>query len=201
MTTPNLTPADAQTPRILWGGGECPAHPDAVVVVEWRNGRRSRDVCAVVLDWRHLDDLGDIVAFWVISSPDPDDIARYQPAVEPKRATPRPLRLDEMEHPMQPIGLDDDGVVRFKPNAIVRWLLDTHKCGLSDIVRMPWAPEDYTHLMQLIGYSVSGYGDLPTSPAEVVALADAEAEAVFVAIDIPLPVEDEPVVEGEVSDG
>jgi hypothetical protein len=117
MTTPNLTPADAQTPRILWGGGECPAHPDAVVVVEWRNGRRSRDVCAVVLDWRHLDDLGDIVAFWVISSPDPDDIARYQPAVEPKRATPRPLRLDEMEHPMQPIGLDDDEVYRLTPIA------------------------------------------------------------------------------------
>jgi len=41
---------------------------------------------------------------------------------------------------------------------------------------MPWDNEDYTHLMQLIGYSVDGYGELSTSPPEKVACADVIAE-------------------------
>ncbi len=79
---------------------------------------------------------------------------------------------DALPHPMQPIGLDAYGVACFKKNAIVRFLLDAGPYDLNSLSMMPWSPQDYTHLMQLIGYTVSGYGELSTSPDELVAKAD-----------------------------
>lgn len=67
---------------------------------------------------------------------------------------------------MQPLVLVDD-VVRFKCNRIVRWMLDV--LGTKGITLNTLAltfkttgsdKDDYQQLMQLIGYSVSGYGDL-----------------------------------------
>jgi hypothetical protein len=81
-------------------------------------------------------------------------------------------KCSELKHPNQPIGWDNNGVARFKENAIVRLLLDTSPLGLNKIAVMNWPDGDYTHLMQLIGYSVSGYGDLSSSPPETVAAAD-----------------------------
>lgn len=82
---------------------------------------------------------------------------------------------DSLEHPMQPIGWDGN-VIRFKRNKIVQMLLDTGKFELNGIslmnARGMFGKGDYTQLMQLIGYSVSGYGELSTSPEEVVARAD-----------------------------
>ena len=49
-------------------------------------------------------------------------------------------------HPLQPIALDAHGVARFKKNHIVEF--------------PRFQPEDWEQLAQLIGYSVSGFGDL-----------------------------------------
>lgn len=66
-----------------------------------------------------------------------------------------------MKHPMQPIALDDNGTARFKANKIVRFLLDAGPFDLNMLALMPFDQEDRVQLAQLIGYSVSGYGDLP----------------------------------------
>jgi hypothetical protein len=64
---------------------------------------------------------------------------------------------------MQPIAADQNGVLRFKYNAIVRHLLDVasrHGHDLNRIAAMDFPREDYVQLMQLIGYSLSGFGEL-----------------------------------------
>ncbi len=64
-------------------------------------------------------------------------------------------------HPMQPLLKDKHGVIRFKENQIVRHLLDTHPtCDLYDLESMGFSDDDYQQFAQLIGYSLSGYGDL-----------------------------------------
>lgn len=64
--------------------------------------------------------------------------------------------------PMQPIVLDPHGRPRFRQNALVRYLLDQPGGQtLNDLARLPNIPmEDWAQLAQLIGYSVSGYGEL-----------------------------------------
>jgi hypothetical protein len=82
-------------------------------------------------------------------------------------------------HPVQPIVFDRGGVARFRLNKAVRYLLDftTRTTGLNLQVlhEMPGFPaEDLEQLYQLIGTSVSTYGDvfpdsshLPRADAEV----------------------------------
>lgn len=60
------------------------------------------------------------------------------------------------KHPMQPLDLVD-GVIRFRENKIVRFLAEGR---LNEIAEMDFSPEDRMQLAQLIGYSLSGYGDL-----------------------------------------
>lgn len=63
---------------------------------------------------------------------------------------------------MQPIE-NKEGVMRFKPNEIVRHLLNHGQkcgCGLNQIACMNFSKEDHMQLAQLIGYSVSGYKEL-----------------------------------------
>lgn len=67
-----------------------------------------------------------------------------------------------MKHPMQPL-YDNNGVTRFKPNKIVRFLLDWSQnkgMGLNELAMLPFDDEDREQLAQLIGYSISGYGEL-----------------------------------------
>jgi hypothetical protein len=85
--------------------------------------------------------------------------------------------MREPKHPMQPIVLDDDGIARFKGNAIVRFLLDRGPITLNDLALMNFSDEDREQFAQLIGYSVCGFGELSYASDEVVALADAKAEA------------------------
>ncbi len=94
-----------------------------------------------------------------------------------KKTITRPT-CEQLKHPNQPIGFDDDGMIRFKANAIIRFLVDTSPGGLNTIARafMHSHPEDYTQLMQLIGYSVRGFGELSSSPEEMVDAADTIAE-------------------------
>ncbi len=65
-----------------------------------------------------------------------------------------------MKHPIQPLEKDEDGVVRFKANAIVNYLLDNGGIDMNDLARVDFSQEDREQFAQLIGYSLSGSGDL-----------------------------------------
>ena len=84
------------------------------------------------------------------------------------------------KHPMQPVVLDDHGVARFKANAIVRYLSDLCQlrgvCSMNELAILPFSDEDRTQFAQLIGYSVSGAGDLSYFDPAVLAKADTEVE-------------------------
>ena len=62
--------------------------------------------------------------------------------------------------PRQPTQFDQHGVLRFRANHIVRFLLDNGKHDLNDLARLPFSNDDRAQFAQLIGYSVSGYQDL-----------------------------------------
>jgi hypothetical protein len=69
---------------------------------------------------------------------------------------------EKPRHPMQPMIEDkDDGTLRFKSNAIVRFLLDAGPYDMNKLALMPWSKEDREQFAQLIGYSVDGFQDLP----------------------------------------
>ena len=67
-------------------------------------------------------------------------------------------------HPVQPLKVDPYGVVRFKKNAIVEYLLDgvarRHGIDMNELAVMPFSDEDREQFAQLIGYSLSGFSDL-----------------------------------------
>ncbi|WP_324723819.1 hypothetical protein [Lelliottia sp. JS-SCA-14] len=65
--------------------------------------------------------------------------------------------------PMQPMVIDSVGTLRFKENPLVRKLLDVATgagYGLNAMALEDHSPDDRMQLAQLIGYSLSGYGDL-----------------------------------------
>lgn len=64
-----------------------------------------------------------------------------------------------MRHPIQPL-VTENGVVRFRANAIVRHLLDHGGIDMNALARMTFSDEDRAQFAQLIGYSLSGYGSL-----------------------------------------
>jgi len=91
------------------------------------------------------------------------------------------MNTKDLKHPMQPIGWDETGkVIRFKENKIVSLILETSNLDLNKLcvmnARKMFNEGDYTQLMQLIGYSVSGFGDLSTSPKRLVNKADKIAD-------------------------
>lgn len=65
-----------------------------------------------------------------------------------------------MKHPIQPLAKDEHGTLRFKKNHIVEYLLDNGGIDLNDIARKDFSREDREQFAQLIGYSLSGYGEL-----------------------------------------
>jgi hypothetical protein len=82
-------------------------------------------------------------------------------------------------HPQQPIILDERGTPRFRANQIILYLWKSGLLDLNQIAAMDFSDEDRMQLAQLIGYSVSGYGDLPYAHAGSVADADAKASALL----------------------
>ena len=62
-------------------------------------------------------------------------------------------------HPQQPLEMVQD-VVRFKKNKIVEYLLDNGGMDMNHLAIQDFSDEDRRQFAQLIGYSVSGYGDL-----------------------------------------
>ena len=66
-----------------------------------------------------------------------------------------------MKNPIQPLAKDERGVRRFKDNAIVRHLLDTHPaCDMNKLACMEFSDDDRQQFAQLIGYSLNGYSEL-----------------------------------------
>lgn len=85
-----------------------------------------------------------------------------------------------MRQPMQPVFLDPKGVVRFRPNQIVRYLLDNGGIDLNRIAALPdLSDEDREQFAQLIGYSVSGFGDLSYASRTRVQQADRKAAKIL----------------------
>ena len=71
--------------------------------------------------------------------------------------------MPRKEHPVQPFVRDHQGVVRFKENKMVSFLLDWAQgkgMGLNEMACMNFPREDWQQFAQLIGYSTSGYGEL-----------------------------------------
>jgi hypothetical protein len=62
-------------------------------------------------------------------------------------------KLSEHSHPIQPIDFDE------------HWI---------------FSKEDYTQLMQLIGYSVSGFGELSLVSPETIKVSDLIAEDLYI---------------------
>ncbi len=83
--------------------------------------------------------------------------------------------------PMQPIVHDHQGVVRFQKNLVVdRLLMEASERGfnLNHLTCACYdAPKsDWEQFAQLIGYSVSGFGDLPYARRRTIERADAKAD-------------------------
>jgi hypothetical protein len=65
-----------------------------------------------------------------------------------------------VRHPVQPLITDKYGTLRFKENAIVRYLLDAGPFDMNHLAVIPFSDEDREQFAQLIGYSLSGFEDL-----------------------------------------
>ena len=66
-------------------------------------------------------------------------------------------------HPMQPLVKGSDGIVRFKENKVVRFLLDKgkmHGVDMNTLAIMPFDQDDREQFLQLIGYSLSGFEEM-----------------------------------------
>ena len=66
------------------------------------------------------------------------------------------------KHPVQPLYEDEYGVLRFKPNAIVKFLLDQgpHDMNTLALKEEKFSREDEEQFAQLIGYSLGGWSGL-----------------------------------------
>lgn len=64
-------------------------------------------------------------------------------------------------HPVQPLVRDADGIIRFKPNKIIVFLMNTSKFDLNDLLYMEFSAEDYVQLAQLMGNSLKYLSELP----------------------------------------
>lgn len=82
----------------------------------------------------------------------------------------------KQRHPIQPVIVDECGVHRFKENKIIRCLLETGPLDLNQLAMMDFSREDREQVAQLIGYSVSGFGDLSYASRRVIKKADRRSE-------------------------
>lgn len=78
-----------------------------------------------------------------------------------------------MNHPIQPLIEEPDGRLRFKENAIVRYLLDHGGIDLNKIAALDFSQDDREQFAQLIGYSLDGAASLSYMSDEVLSAAEA----------------------------
>ncbi len=84
-----------------------------------------------------------------------------------------------MPLPMQPIALDGSGRPRFVSNLIVEFLLvwaSERGMSLNELARKDFPREHREQFAQLIGYSVSGFGELHYISIKSIEAADRIAE-------------------------
>lgn len=81
-----------------------------------------------------------------------------------------------MTHPMQPVERDNDGMLRFKRNAIVRVLLDVGPLSMNALASMDFTDDDRAQFAQLIGYSLRGFSELSYVRDEQVEVAKRMAQ-------------------------
>jgi GMP synthase PP-ATPase subunit len=75
------------------------------------------------------------------------------------------------QQPLQPLYKDAQGVVRFRANAIVQFLLENGPHDLNSLAARNFSPEDQEQFAQLIGYSLGGFGDLSYVRTETYTMA------------------------------
>lgn len=80
-----------------------------------------------------------------------------------------------VQHPTQPLVTDPHGVQRFKENRIVSFLADGR---LNELCAMGFSDEDWEQLAQLIGCSLSGFGELSYVSDETFRRAQEQPELV-----------------------
>lgn len=73
-----------------------------------------------------------------------------------------------MRHPIQPLVTDKNGVIRFKENAIVTYLLEKGGIDMNALAMEDFTQEDREQFTMLIGYSVGGFCDLSYASDETV---------------------------------
>ena len=103
-------------------------------------------------------------------------------------------------HPMQPVIKDEGGILRFRENAIIRYIVDhagdvVHpgapaidprtgrpyhqgRLDLGKLMTMDFPQEDREQFAQLIGYAITGYHELSYVSDESATQASALAHAV-----------------------
>jgi hypothetical protein len=65
-------------------------------------------------------------------------------------------------HPIQPMEMyEDDKIIRFKKNSIVILLLNSCDIDMNKLAMMNFSNDDRSQFAQLIGYSYSGFVELP----------------------------------------
>lgn len=82
---------------------------------------------------------------------------------------------DKSTHPIQPLELDADSTVRFKSNAIVKYLYDSGAVDLNKLALLKFPNDDRQHFAQLIGYSFDGYCSLSYAHPDICLIAEYEA--------------------------
>lgn len=82
----------------------------------------------------------------------------------------------EAPWPTLPLYLDDTGRVRFRDNAIVRFLLDNGPHDMNSLAVGDFSDEDREHFAQLIGYSLDGFAELSYVSDETYSAASASCE-------------------------
>jgi len=60
--------------------------------------------------------------------------------------------MKKVKHPIQPLIKDKNGVVRFKENKIVSFLLNNGNVSLDELTLLNFSKEDREQFTQLIGY-------------------------------------------------
>lgn len=72
-----------------------------------------------------------------------------------------------LANPQQPLVIAKDGVVRFKQNKIVEYLLENGGIDMNHLALKNFSQEDREQFAQLIGCSVGDFGSLSYASDEV----------------------------------
>lgn len=88
-----------------------------------------------------------------------------------------------MKLPIQPIIKDEHDTLRFQRNEVVRYLLDHGGIDLNQLALIGFPQADQEQFAQLIGYSLSGFGELDYASKETCDLAEEMASNLAVSED------------------